>query len=42
MNGDAIGVFTTKEAAAEFIEGDPFVLNGVVDTWTVRPWDAEL
>ena len=30
MNGDAMGVFTTREAAEEFIAGDPFVLNGVV------------
>jgi len=42
MNGDSHGVFTTREAALEFIEGDPFVLNGVVASWTVRPWDADL
>ena len=42
MNGDAMGVFTTREAAEEFIAGDPFVLNGVVAAWTVRPWDEVL
>jgi len=26
----AMGVFTSREAAEEFIEGDPFVINGVV------------
>ena len=42
MNGEAMGVFTTREAAEEFIAGDPFVLNGVVARWTVRPWDEML
>ena len=42
MNGDAMGVFTTREAAEEFIAGDPFVLNGVVASWTVRPWNEVL
>jgi len=41
-NGDAIGVFTTREAAEEFIAEDPFVVNGVVASWTVRPWDEVL
>ena len=42
MNGEAMGVFTTREAAEEFIAGDPFVRNGVVASWTVRPWDEVL
>ena len=42
MNGDAMGVFTTREAAEEFIAGDPFVVNGVVASWTVRPWNEVL
>ena len=42
MNGDAMGVFTTREAAEEFVAGDPFVLHGVVAEWTVRPWDEVL
>jgi len=41
-NGDAIGVFTTREAAEEFIAGDPFVVNGVVAEWTVREWNEVL
>jgi uncharacterized protein YciI len=41
-NGDAIGVFTTREAAEEFIAEDPFVVNGVVASWTVRPWNEVL
>ena len=42
MNGDAMGVFTSREAAEEFIAGDPFVLNGVVASWTLRPWNEVL
>jgi uncharacterized protein YciI len=42
MNGDAMGIFTSREAAEEFIAGDPFVLNGVVASWSVRPWDEIL
>jgi uncharacterized protein len=39
MNGDALGVFTTREAAEDFVSSDPFVLNGVVESWSVRPWE---
>jgi uncharacterized protein len=38
MNGDALAIFTTREAAEEFVAGDPFVLNGVVSSWQIRPW----
>lgn len=42
MNGDAIGVFTTREDAEEFVAGDPFVQHGVVTRWTIRPWREAL
>ncbi len=42
VNGDAMGVFTTREAAEEFVDGDPFVRHGVVAAWTVRPWNEVL
>jgi uncharacterized protein YciI len=42
MNGDAMGGFTTREAAEEFIAGDPFVVHGVVADWAVRPWNEVL
>jgi hypothetical protein len=35
----AMGIFTTREAAEEFVGGDPFVLHGVVRNWTVRNWN---
>jgi hypothetical protein len=34
----ALGVFITREAAEEFIAGDPFVLNGVVSKWRILEW----
>lgn len=42
MNGDAMAIFTSREAAEEFVAGDPFVLNGVVASWSIRPWDEIL
>jgi uncharacterized protein YciI len=38
----ALAVFTTREAAAEFAQGDPFVLNGVVRDWYIREWNEAL
>jgi uncharacterized protein YciI len=37
-SGDALGIFTTEEAAEEFVAGDPFVLHGVVESYSIRPW----
>lgn len=34
----AIGIFTSREAAEEFIAGDPFVRHGVVTAWDVAEW----
>jgi uncharacterized protein len=42
MNGDAMGVFVSREAAEEFVAGDPFVRAGVVASWSVRPWNEVL
>jgi uncharacterized protein YciI len=41
-NGDALAIFTTREAAEEFVAGDPFVRHGVVATYTIRPWQDVL
>src|SRR6202035_2532419 len=38
----AIGIFTSREAAEEFIRDDPFVVNGVVAKWTIREWNEVL
>ncbi|HYL26343.1 MAG TPA: YciI family protein [Candidatus Nitrosotalea sp.] len=34
----AMAVFTSREAAEAFAKDDPFVLNGVVSSWSVREW----
>jgi uncharacterized protein len=38
----AMGIFTTREAAEEFVRGDPFVLHEVVRNWTIREWNEAL
>ena len=38
----AMGVFTAREAAEEFVRGDPFIINGVVSKWTLREWNEVL
>ena len=38
----AMAIFTTREAAEEFVAGDPFVLNGVVRSWEIREWNEVL
>ena len=37
-----MSVFASREAAEEFIQGDPFVTDGVVSSWTLRDWDEVL
>jgi uncharacterized protein len=36
----AMAVFTTREAAEEFIQGDSFVINGLVSKWRLVEWNA--
>jgi hypothetical protein len=38
----AMSVFTTREAAEEFVAGDPFVRTGVVRDWSIRGWNEVL
>ena len=33
-----MAVCSTREAAEEFVRGDPFVLNGMVRQWHIREW----
>jgi uncharacterized protein YciI len=32
----SMAIFPTRAAAEAFVEGDPFVLNGVVRRWEIR------
>src|SRR5262245_40981913 len=34
----SMAIFSSREAAEEFVRGDPFVLEGVVRSWQVREW----
>jgi len=36
------GIFQSREAAEEFIAGDPFVLSGVVGAHEIRGWNEIL
>lgn len=38
----AMGVFTTRAAAEEFVRLDPFVTQGAVRKWTVHEWNEVL
>jgi uncharacterized protein YciI/uncharacterized protein YndB with AHSA1/START domain len=38
----SLAVFRSREAAAEFIKEDPFVLHGVVSKSTIKDWDEML
>jgi uncharacterized protein len=40
--GGAVGIFTTREAAEEFVKEDPFVTGGVVTKWSVNEWNDVL
>ena len=33
-----MAVLTSREAAEEYIKGDPFVLKGMVSNWYIRDW----
>jgi uncharacterized protein YciI len=35
----SMAIFTTRAAAEEFVDGDPFVLNQVVRQYHIRDWN---
>ena len=34
----SMAIFSTRDSAEAFATGDPFVLQGVVRSWTVKEW----
>jgi uncharacterized protein YciI len=38
----SMAIFTTREAAEDFVTGDPFVLNGVVKSWRILEWNEAI
>jgi uncharacterized protein YciI len=41
-NGDGLAVFSSQEAADEFVAGDPFVIHGVISNPQIRAWKEVL
>ena len=35
----SMAIFTTRQAAEDFVAGDPFVQHGVVRRWHIREWN---
>ncbi|HST47951.1 YciI family protein [Jatrophihabitans sp.] len=40
-NGEALAIFTSREAAEEFVAGDPFMVHGIASC-TIRAWQDVL
>ena len=38
----SMGIFSSRQAAQAFVDGDPFVAHGVVDGWEIREWNEVL
>ena len=38
----SMAIFTSRAAAEEFVQGDPFVVNGIVGRSHIREWDEGL
>ena len=38
----SMAIFPTREAAEAFVEGDPFVLDGVIRRHEIRAWNEVL
>ncbi len=35
-----MAIFRSRQAAEDFVAGDPFVRNGVVSAWEIRQWNV--
>jgi len=38
----SMAIFATRQAAEDFVSGDPFVINGVVSRYTIKEWNEVL
>jgi len=36
----SMAIFRSRQAAEDFVAGDPFVRNGVVSAWEIRQWNV--
>ena len=37
-----MAIFKTREAAEQFVKEDPFILDGLVKSFTIRDWNEDL
>jgi len=37
-DGGNMALFRSREAAEEFAKGDPFILEGMVKSWSIKAW----
>jgi len=37
-DGGNMALFRTREAAEKFAQGDPFILEGLVSSWSIKAW----
>ncbi|WP_426572513.1 YciI family protein [Aquihabitans sp. McL0605] len=42
LDGGNMAVFRSQEAAERFAAQDPFILEGLVASYAIRPWGDEL
>ena len=38
----ALAIFRDRETAQAFIDGDPFVTEGIVASWSIKEWAESL
>lgn len=42
MDRGNMAIFKTRAAAEKFVQEDPFILEGMVKSFTIRDWDDNL
>ncbi len=40
--GGNMAIFRTREAAAEFVKRDPFILEGLIKSYEIREWADQM
>lgn len=42
MDRGNMAIFKTRSAAEQFVKEDPFILEGLVKSYTIREWNDEM
>ena len=40
--GGSLAIFRSREAAKEFVKQDPFILEGLIESYDLREWGDQL